>query len=335
MTHLATLGRRAALKGGLAAALALTGLPALAQDALVEAAKKEGHLVLYTASEESIIVGLAEAMQKNYGITVEYQRLNSRDVAGRYSAEAEAGKTIADLVLTGDSPLIDDFAAKGWMTTLDPAEIPGLAEWPAEFRTDHSVVVSINPQTVAVNTDNLSSPIASWQDLLRPDLKGQIVTVDLKRVGIVAFPAYDLLMKTYGEEFLTKLGHQELRLFDSGPSAIQQLASGAGTAYFPASVTQANSMIQQGAPVEAIIPSGEPYTGVMTPVAVSTNAPNPNAARLFVSFLLTEEGQQILNQHTGSPNHTPGTGALPDGFVPPDMASAVANREKIIQLLGL
>ena len=38
-----------------------------------------------------------------------------------------------------------------------------------------------------------------------------------------------------------------------------------------------------------------------------------SAARLFVSFLLTEEGQKILNEHTASPVNTPGTGGLPEG----------------------
>ncbi|WP_181164661.1 ABC transporter substrate-binding protein [Amaricoccus solimangrovi] len=338
----AGFGRRDLMRAaGLAALLGASGglglgLPAAAQDeALIAAAQEEGHVMLYTASEESIIAALSAAMSDKYGITLEYQRLNSRDVAGRYSAEAEAGKTVADVILTGDPILIDDFSAKGWIAPIDASQIPGFDAWPAEFKNDHSVIVSINPQTVAINTDNLKAPITSWQDLLRPDLKGQIVTVDLKRVGLVAFAAYDLMLKTYGEEFLTKLGQQDPRLFDSGPSAIQQLASGAAAAYFPASTTQSQSMIDMGAPVQAIIPEGEPYTGVMSPVAISANAPSPNAARLFVSFVMSEEGQKILNEHTASPNNTPGTGELKPGFVPPDMESSAANKDKIIQLMGL
>ena len=88
-------------------------------------------------------------------------------------------------------------------------------------------------------------------------------------------------------------------------------------------------------PIKAILPAGQPYTGVMLPVSLSKNAANPNAARLFASYMLTAEAQKILNEFTASPVNTPGTGALPKGFVVPDAKSAAANKDKIIKLTAM
>lgn len=339
----ATMGRRALLKGtGLAVAGSMMGglfgrsaFAQTADEALVAAAKAEGRLVLYTGSAEPLIISLAEAFKAEYGIQLEYQRLNSSDVASRYTAEAEAGKTIADVVMAGDPLLLEAFRAKGWLADLDPALVPGLADWPEQFRNDFSAVISINPQTMAVNTQLVAEPPTSWSDMLRPEFKGRMITQDLRSVGLVAFGAYDLLLREYGEDFLRDLGKQDFQLGSGGPASIQQVAAGAASLFFPCSTTQAYSMIDQGAPVAAVIPENEPCTGVLTPVAVSQNAQNPNAARLFSGFLLSQTGQVLLNAQTISPNSSPGTAPLPTYFVEPDMESAEENQQKIIELMGL
>jgi len=304
-------------------------------DDLVAAAQKEGKVVLYTGSAEPLVIALGEAFRKEYGIQLEYQRLNSSKIASRYTAEAEAGQTIADVLVAGDQILIDAFQQKGWIADLDPAQVPGLAEWPAEFRTAHSTVISINPHTMATNTSLVQELPKKWEDMLRPEFAGQIVTVDLRSVGLVAFGAYDLLLRERGEDFLRELGKQKLQLGSSGPASVQQVAAGAAKIFYPCSVSQAQSMIQQGAPIAAVLPEGESYTGVVSPAAVSAKAPNPNAARLFVGFMMSEAGQKILNTETVSPVNTPGTAPLQPGFVMPDLASAEANQKKIIELLGL
>lgn len=308
---------------------------AQASSDLVAAAQKEGKVVLYTGSAEPLVIALAEAFRQEYDIQLEYQRLNSSKIASRFTAESEAGQNIADVMVVGDQLLVDAFHQRGWIADLDPAMVPGLAEWPAEFKNAHSAVVTINPHTMATNTALVTDLPKTWEDMLRPEFAGQIMTIDLRSVGLVAFGAYDLLLREKGEDFLRQLGAQKLQLGSSGPAAVQQVAAGAAKIFFPCSTSQAFSMIQQGAPMEAVLPEGQNYTGVVSPAAIAKNAPNPNAARLFLSFLMTEKGQQILNTETVSPVNAPGTPALKPGFVMPDLASAEANKDKIIQLLGL
>jgi iron(III) transport system substrate-binding protein len=306
-----------------------------AEQALVAAARAEGKLVLYTGSEESIIANLGKAFQAKYGVALEYLRLNSGEIAARYTAEAQAGRTVADLVLTGDHELFQHFAKQNWLAKLESESVPGLAAWPSDYRDDNTAIVSIVPYAIAINTDKIREIPRDWTILATPEFKSGIVTLDAKRVNLVAIAAWDLMLKQYGEEFLRKVGQQQLRLVDSAPSAVQQLAAGAVKAYFPCSMMQAESMISQGAPIKSVLPENMPYTGVMSQVAMSAGAAHPNAAHLFISFLMTEQGQKILNVVASSPVNTPGTPPLRPGFVKPDFASTAANRAKIIQLLGM
>ncbi len=300
---------------------------------LVDAAKAEGTVTLYTSSEQSIVDNLTSALQDKYGITLQAQRLNSSQLAQRYSAEASVKNVVADVIVTGDATLADQFGGEGWLQ--DIREVPGTDQWPSEFTTDKSVVLSINPYSMGINTSLIPNKPTDWKFLLDPSLKGQLITLDLKNVGLVAFAAWDLLLKTEGEDFLRQLNQQDLRLYDSGPSAVQQLAAGSGSLYFPASLTQAASMTSQGAPVEGVLPTDAPITGAETPAFLSTDAPHPNAAKLLINFMMSPDGQKILNQVASSPNGTPGTPAVPANYQRPDLASAAADKDQIIQLLGM
>jgi iron(III) transport system substrate-binding protein len=306
-----------------------------AEQAMVAAARQEGRLVVYSGTEETIIANLGAAFRERYGVPVEYQRLSSNEIATRYTAEAQAGRTVADLIITGDFELFQIFAGKQWITPLATASVPRLEAWPAEFRDTHTAIVSIIPYSMAINTDRLKTEPSDWSFLHSAEAKGGIVTLDARRVNLVAIAAWDMLLKLYGDDFLRKVGQQQLRLVDSGPSAIQQVGSGAAKVYFPCSLTNANSMVVQGAPVKPVVPANLPYTGVLTQAAISTGAEHPNAARLFLSLLLAESGQKILNVVGSSPVNTPGTPPLPAGFVKPDFVSTAANKAKIIQLLAM
>ncbi|MDQ4114696.1 MAG: extracellular solute-binding protein [Actinomycetota bacterium] len=348
------INRRAALKLGLGGLAALGVAPLLTacgsgdgaaasvdassfdatENKLYDAAKKEGgSLVLYTSSNEAIITGLSEAVKKRYGVTLEYQRLNSSELSQRYSAEKQADNLQADVVVTGDPTLADDWATKGWLAKLSAADVPNLESWPQDYVTDYYAIVSINPYSMAINTTKISDPPTDYSFLTTPDAK--LVTVDLANVGLVAFPAWQVLRAEYGDEFLEQVGSQTPVLADSGPSAVQQLASGAAAVYYPCSMTNVHDLKEQGAPVEAVFPSEGPVSGVESPAFISEGAPHPATAKLFYYFLLTDEGQKILNEASSSPNNVEGTPELPANYVRPDFAAATKEKDELISLLGM
>jgi len=301
---------------------------------LLDAAKQEGQIVLYTSSEQSVVDSVTKGFQDRYGLIVQTQRLNSAQLQQRYTAEAQAGKFAADVVLSGDPTIADDFASKGWVAGI--RDVPAAAQWPAKFLSGNYAIVSINPYTLGVNTSMVSeTTMRDWSMLTDPKWQGKIVTVDLKQVGIVAFPAWDVLRQTYGDDFVRKVGTQQLRLFDSGPSAVQQLAAGSGAMYYPCSATTAASLSSQGAPIKTLVPSNAPVSGAESAVYMSAKSPHPNAAKLFVNFLMLTEGQQALNKVASSPVDAPGAPPLPAGYVRPDYQRAKQTQKELIQLLAM
>ena len=79
---------------------------AQAQDAkLLEAAKKEGKVVIYGSLESDTVEAVKQPFQKKYGIEVEYWRASATKVMDRALSESRAGKPMADLILTNDNPM--------------------------------------------------------------------------------------------------------------------------------------------------------------------------------------------------------------------------------------
>jgi iron(III) transport system substrate-binding protein len=303
-----------------------------AELALIAAARKEGKLHLYTGTDESVAVNLGKVFQQKYGVALGFERLHAAELELRYPAEMQSGKAVADVLLTGDRMLLKSFQQKGWLARLDTSAIPGLGDWPRHYRDDYGAIVTINPFTIALNTTLMLEPPNDWNYLLRPELKGKLLTLDLMKVNLEVFVCWNLMRKQYGDEFLKKISRQ-IRFVSTGPEALEQVVSGAGMGWFPCTKTQAETLFAQGKPIKSFLPQGAPCTGVMSPVSISAGAPHPNAARLFTSFMLTPDGQKILNDIASSPNNTPGTAPMPSGFVQPDHAAAAANRARIIQLL--
>ena len=90
----------------LLAGLAVPAVQAMAQSAsLIEAAKKEGKLVIYGSLESDTIAAIKKEFQKKVGIDVEYWRASATKVMDRAMTEGRAGKFIADVILINDNPM--------------------------------------------------------------------------------------------------------------------------------------------------------------------------------------------------------------------------------------
>jgi iron(III) transport system substrate-binding protein len=94
------------------------------------------------------------------------------------------------------------------------------------------------------------------------------------------------------------------------------------------------SLVNQGAPIKEVTPART--TGVETMSAVTAGAPHPNAAKLVLNYMLTPEGQAVLNADSTSPlPNIPGTRPLPAQYVSPPIAEAAAQADQLVSLLGL
>jgi iron(III) transport system substrate-binding protein len=286
------------------ALLSILALPALAlaqvqyegadrEQVLAQGAKKEGEVMLYTSLVPEDLTALAAAFEKKYGVKLKTWRANSEKVLQRAVTEARAGRHDADLVETNGPQLESLYREKG----LQPLRSPHLKDLMPQARTAHGhwVGTRINMFVQSYNTNLVKKDELpkSYAELAHPRWKG--------RLGIEAEDEdwFAMIVKELGEEaglrtfrdiarvngFSVRKGHTLLAgLVASGevPFALTTYSHGA------------EKMKQKGAPVEWFAIS--PAIGRANGIGVTRKPPHPHAAALFVDFLLSPEGQAILQK---------------------------------------
>ncbi|MBP2294966.1 extracellular solute-binding protein [Azospirillum rugosum] len=342
------LTRRDVLRGGAALAGAATiGLsisrPAVAAPAklvdlkaLYEAAKKEGEITYYASDNPTVSQRVVAAFNAKYpGIKVQIMRLASGPMAKRYATEAQAGNVVADVLQLADPVMIEDAYAKGWITDIDT--LPEHAAWPAAFKSPHNAYIGLFPQTITFNTtlakaDDFAN---GWADLLKPSLKGQIIIPDVRNSpGLMDWVC--MLADVYGNDFVRRLGAQEIRWAPSAVPGTQMLAAGEAVCLAPNMRQTSNQVIDKGAPLVDLDPL--PTVGHESQITVSTKAPHPNGARLLVDFILSREGQEAYCKNVcASPrwNDIPGALQLPAEYRRANIPDALRRAPEMLSLLGL
>ena len=286
--------RRAALLG-LAAGSALLSAPDLARaeddwSKTVEAAKKEGHVVLYSA-----FVGLAahQNLKKDfelaYGISVDILEARASEVRERIRIEQAAGRFVADVSENGRTTTTLQVEQDH---VFDPhGPLPSLSHLKPEFTADDiklpvfAIVYGIlaNAQLVKPGDEP-----KSWLDLADPRWKGKILSDDFRALGgggVLFF----VLQEQFGRDFQEKLAKQDLKFSREIPANERRIARGEYPLYLPVSLTSVPEL--KGLPVRFIAPKeGLPYVGY--DLALLKKAPHPNAARLLMEYYLGKKMQQ-------------------------------------------
>ena len=286
--------RRAALLG-LAAGSALLSAPDMARaeddwSKIVEAAKKEGHVVLYSA-----FVGLAahqnlkKDFEATYGITVDILEARASEVRERIRIEQAAGRFVADVSENGRTTTTLQVEQDH---VFDPhGPLPSLGHLKPEFTADDiKLPVFAIVYGILVNA-GLVKPgdePKSWLDLADPRWKGKILSDDFRALGgggVLFF----VLQEKFGRDFQEKLAKQDLKFSREIPANERRIARGEYPLYLPVSLTSVPEL--KGLPVRFIAPKeGLPYIGY--DLALLKKAPHPNAARLLMEYYLGKKMQQ-------------------------------------------
>ena len=333
-----------AVAAGLAAALALAGCSPAAEEApapevtvdnpelqeLIEAAQAEGELTLYGIPDERVLRAVGQAFTDEYGIKVNTLRLVSADLSQRFSSEAEAGATVADAIFLTHSPFFADALDKGWLAPLADAGIPNYDDYPAEFiRNDGgAAVVSLVPTQLVYNTDNVTEEPTSWEEYADPKYKGKLLFA-APNSSPANLTFWSLMIEEYGEDFLTAIAENEPTWANSAVVTTQGVAAGEGDLAHPGVLAIVDTLKAEGAPVEAALLG--PTTGPEIALGLSADSPNPNAAKLFSYYMLSQKGSEVLAEESGG--GSPYGMNMVDGWVAPGPIDP-AMETKINELLG-
>ena len=272
------------------------------QAALVEGAKKEGKLLWYSTMNIGDVDSLLKRFREKYPfIATESYKAGSEGMLTKVLAEAAANKLRCDLIMnTGQETLI--VQKKGLLAKyVSPQSkfFPEGLKDPEGLWTD----VYMNLNVLAYNT-KLVAPRdvpASYQDLLDPKWRGKKIALDVK-----AFDWYANMLKMMGEEkgqaYMKRLAEQELKFY-SNRTVLAQMVGAGEVAISPGVYNhRIEEMKAKGAPIEWL--GVEPVVVEIHPIAISASAPNPNAAKLFVDFILSREGQELVATFYRIPSRT-------------------------------
>lgn len=306
-------------------------------DALVKAARAEGEFTFYIALVDSVAKRIGDAFTAKYGIKYQFVRLSTGPLAQRYFAEAESGNIAADLVIVAGpyQAYTVDGVKKGWVEPLSQAGLPAMksGEVPARYNKGETVVVQVAPWQLGYNTQKVKAAEAprNLDDVLNPKWKGQIQVSD-PRVGTTIAEFWALVLETKGESFFTRFRAQNPRLYPGGAQSIQALGAGEGSLMVPVLVPQLMGPKEKGAPLE--IAKIDQTTGIEATLVLTARkwAKHPNAARLFANYLITPEGNKVLNSDTGA-STIYDSGGLPSQYQPPSPTGA-ARADFFAKLLG-
>jgi len=288
-----------ALVGAFLSILAVGSAPALAQDARVEAAKKEGKVVWYTSLALPTAEKIGKLFEAAYpGIKVEVQRTGSQRILQRVMQEQQANLKLVDVIHTSDAGHFVMLKEKKLLMKYTPA---GVDAFPAGFKDKDGYYFTLRAtvNVIAYNTKLVSAAEApkTWKDLLDPKWKGKLVTAHPGYSGVISTHVL-ALVHLHGWDYFKQLAQNKLMLVQSAVDPAGVVASGERAVAVDGGDYYYYQMKKKGNPIEVVYPKeGVPL--VVSPTAIASFAPHPNAARLFTDFTFTRELQQVMADSEG------------------------------------
>ncbi len=267
--------------------------------ALIQGAKKEGKIVWYTGAPEPLVVAMLKGFNNRYPFidTSEFYSNTAARVMAKLQAETTAGKRIADVFHTGEIGTVLDLKKQGALATFVapeqdryPREMKEAGLWTA-WR-----VTTLNMGYNSMKIKENEAP-TSWNALTDPKYTGKIGFQD-STSGLQFLQWYTLRQKM-GEDFWMKVGKNNPVVMTGNILIIESvlrgenMLAGMATSYFVWSFSE-----EKKTPFKGIWPKEGVPVGLQ-PIAVLKDAPHANAARLFVDWVLSAEGQQTMVNTVG------------------------------------
>lgn len=295
----------------LALHISLSPLSASEHQAKAEA---EGKVVFYATMNNADVKALTDAFKQTYPkVDAEFYRSTDSSMMERILTEARAGKPLWDVV-TVTSFYGHALKKRGLLAQYDSPERKvyreGYKDPQAFWTSTYTNYAVLGYNTRLVSKGNVPN---SHADLLKPEWKGQI--------GLEGRPYewFATVVRGMGEEkgvaFMRALALQQPQLRTGRTLIAQLVAAGEFRGSLTAYSQNFENLKPTGAPVEWV--ALEPVFANIHPTGLSAKAPHPNAGRLFIDFLLSKKGQEVVRALRRIPDR-PDT--LPD---PPRLVAGI------------
>ena len=287
---------------------------------VVAAAKKEGVVTLYSQSFVSDIGRrIADDFGKKFGIKVEILTNSGAILKERILMEQRLKIPVADIMTTGGASSMSELVLKGGTERI-AHELPILRD-KAAFRVDpvyspggEMVSVAVYFGGVLFNS-NLVKPeeVRSYNDLLDPKWRGKFLSPDPSIGGGTSFFYALRYHKVLDLDFYRRLAKQDIKRWGGNTrEGFAMVARGEYSIFLNVTTDAVAPLMAEGAPLKVMV-AEEGNTGSTSNIAVVKDGPHPNAARVFINWLLSPEGQISYGESSGS---TPIRKDVPDFITP-------------------
>ena len=295
--------RRDVIKGS--AALGLTAFAAPLKAAapepvaitpeLIEAARKEAKVVLYSAMDLPVGEKLGKAFEAQYsGIAVQIERSGSERLFQRIDQEFASGIRVCDVVNSADASHFIPWKRNGWLAPFVSEDIA--RHFPSQHRDPDGMFATtrIWLSSIAYNTNLVKPDDApkSFADLLDPKWAGKLIKGHPAYSGTIMTTTFQLV-RELGWDYFEKLSKQRVMQVQSSTDPPKKLALGERAVMADGNEYNVVLLKEAGQPVEPVYPT-EGTPTVSGPTGIFLSAPHPNAARLFQAWLHMRETQQFF-----------------------------------------
>jgi iron(III) transport system substrate-binding protein len=297
------LSRRDVLKGSTALALGAfaTPLKAAAPEAsaitpaLIAAAKKEGKIVWYSSVDLLVSEKIGKAFEAKFpGVAVRVERSGAERVFQRIGQEYASHIHAVDVVNSSDAAHFIVWKRDGLLAPYVPEDVA--KHYAAEYKDPDGMFATWRAwlSIIAYNTDLVKAADApkSFADLLEPKWTGKIVKAHPSYSGTILTATYQM-SRDLGWGYFEKLAKQKVLQVQSSTEPPKKLALGERAVMADGNEYNTFLLKEAGRPIEPVYATeGSPF--IAGPNGIFKAAPNPNAARLFQSWMFTVEAQQLM-----------------------------------------
>ncbi|MFC1816600.1 ABC transporter substrate-binding protein [Thermodesulfobacteriota bacterium] len=282
-----------------------TGRAVSSEQSVIEGAKKEGKLVVYTSMNVVNMNTMLEAFKKKYPfMKTEVYRSKSQLILNKLVQETRVRKYIAD-AFSLTFPIWNELIGKGLVGKYDSPERKAYPKGMKD-QDNNWTVLYLQVQGMAYNTDHVPADVApqNYEDLMHPRWKGKKIAMDYREQTWFAV-MLEILGEEKGLDFMRRLAEQDLYLRENKTLLTQLLAAREFPILVNTYIDTAAKIKGDGAHIEWR-PGSNPIPASTHLVGLYSHSQRPNAAKLFVDYMLSAEGQNILAKTSGKFPARPG-----------------------------
>lgn len=296
-----------------------------AWDKLVADAQREGSVAIYSSARPGAREATTRAFKEKYGINLEWVAGRQQELIAKIKRERAAGLYLVDAMLSSPENIVSDLKPMNIFLPLRPqlilSEVADNSKWLKDqvpFFEDIAIKTTIlATEYRAINKSLVKEgEITSTPDLLQPKWKGKIALGDPSISGAANdWFVNEVFVLRRGLDFMQDLAKQEPAITRDQRLMAEWLAHGKYSIMLGNSSDIVMGLIREGAPV-AFVETKEPrvLTFAANLILVTKDAPNPNAAKLFLNWFLSKEGSSVYSRGIEMPSTRKDVST--EGFLP-------------------